>query len=288
MTVFLWSTTAANNDDIDGTINWQEGQSPASVNNSARAMMAAIAKWRGDLSGNLVTAGSSTAYTLTTNQVFTSLTDGLMVAARMDEVNGASPTLNVDSLGAKSIATVYGTAVGAGKLRAGGVYTFVYDLTDDKWIVHGNPNDGFEAGTKILFRQTAAPVGWTKDTTYTDAALRVTSGTISQQSTSGKEFSTLFAARTISTANLPSHSHTFSGTTSGQSVDHAHTLPFGLSTGGGENGSNSGSVGSGSELTTGTSSDHTHTYSGTTSSVGSGTAMSFDVNFVDCIIATRD
>jgi hypothetical protein len=61
MTVFSWSTTAANNDDIDSTINWQEGQSPASVNNSARAMMAAIAKWRADMSGNLVTAGTSTA-----------------------------------------------------------------------------------------------------------------------------------------------------------------------------------------------------------------------------------
>ncbi len=80
MTVFLWSTTAASNDDIDGSINFQEGQSPASVNNSCRAVMAAIAKWRNDLSGNLVTAGSSTAYTLTTNQVFTSLTDGLFVA----------------------------------------------------------------------------------------------------------------------------------------------------------------------------------------------------------------
>ncbi len=288
MTVFLWSTTAASNDDVDSSINWQEGQSPASVNNSARAMMAAIAKWRNDLSGNLVTAGSSTAYTLTTNQVFTSLTDGLMVAARMDEVNGASPTLNVDSLGAKSIATVYGTAVGAGKLRAGGVYTFVYDSTDDKWIVHGNPNEGFEANTKILFRQTAAPTGWTKDTTYTDAALRVTSGSISQQATSGKEFSTLFAARTIATANLPAHDHTFSGTTSVQTANHTHNIPWNFFADGAEPGGGRGYVSSGSTNTGSNSASHQHTYSGTTSSVGSGTAMDFAVNFVDCIIATRN
>ncbi len=292
MTVFLWSTTAASNDDIDGSINWQEGQSPASVNNSARAMMAAIAKLRNDLSGNLVTAGTSTAYTLTTNQGFTSLTDGLFVAARMDEVNGASATLNVDSTGAKSIATVYGTAVGAGKLRAGGIYVFVYDNTDDKWIVQGDPNGSFEAGTKILFRQTAAPTGWTKDTTYTDAALRVTSGTISQQATAGKEFSTLLAARTIAEANLPSHSHTFSGTTGLQSQNHTHSFTY--STGSGSDGAGQRvssiqtSGGANSVTSQGVSQDHNHTYSGTTSSVGSGTAMDFAVNFVDCIIATRD
>jgi hypothetical protein len=139
MTVFKWSTTAATNDDVDSTINWQEGQSPGSVNGSARAMMAALAKFRDDAAGNLVTAGSSTVYTLTTNQVFTALTDGIAVTARMDETSGAAPTLNVDGLGAKSIASVYGTAIPTGYLLGGGVYTFVYDSTDDKWIVHGYP-----------------------------------------------------------------------------------------------------------------------------------------------------
>ena len=288
MTVFKWSTTAASNDDIDSTINFQEGQSPSSVNNSARAMMAAIAKWRDDMSGNLVTAGTSTAYTLTSNQTFTALTDGISVAARMDEVNGASATLNVDSLGAKTIATVYGTAVGAGLLRAGAVYVFTYDSTDDKWIVRGNPNDGFPAGTKMLFRQTAAPVGWTKDTTYTDAALKVTSGTISEQATGGKEFSTLLASRTIEEANLPSHTHSFSATTSSNGA-HTHTIAFNLQTTGGENGANAGAVDAdaGTE-TTSSSGTHTHTVSGTTGTAGSGAALAFDVNFVDVIIATRN
>lgn len=286
MTVFLWSTTAATNDDVDATINWQEGQSPASVNNSARAMMAAIAKWRADLSGNLVTAGSSTAYTLTTNQVFTSLTDGLMVAARMDETNGASPTLNVDSLGAKSIATVYGTAVGAGKLRAGAIYVFTYDSTDDKWIVHGNPNNAFESGTGVLFRQTAAPVGWTKSTTYNDVALRLISGTITDGGTTA--FTSVFAARTIATANLPSHSHTFSGTTSTNGA-HTHTVSAAISTiDNNASVSNGTTFSSVNDLTTSSNGDHTHTYSGTTSSVGSGTAMDFAVQYADVIIAFKD
>lgn len=64
-----WSTTAADNDDADATINWLEGQSPATVNNSARAVMAALASWRdlidyGTVSGGTV-GGSANAITLT-------------------------------------------------------------------------------------------------------------------------------------------------------------------------------------------------------------------------------
>lgn len=99
--------------------------------------MAAVAKYRDDVSGNLLTAGTSTAYTLTTNQTLTTLTDGFKVTARIDETNGPAATLNVDSLGAKALASVYGTALPEGVLQAGGIYSFSYDSADDKWIVHG-------------------------------------------------------------------------------------------------------------------------------------------------------
>lgn len=301
MTVYKWSTTAATNDDVDSTINWQEGQSPASVNNSARAMMAAIAKWRDDMSGNVVTAGTSTAYTATSNQVFSALTDGISIALRMSADNGASPTLNVDGLGAKAIATLYGTAVGTGKLRSGAVYVFTYDSTDDKWIVHGNPNVGFESGTKLTFRQTAAPTGWTKDTTYNDAALRIVSGTIGQQATAGKEFTTLLASRTIAEANLPSHTHAAGTLAADSNGAHTHTLtnkyagPFTFSGGTGSSRAylvDASSANSGDQATPPTSSSngaHTHTISGSTGNgSGSGTAMDFAVNYVDLILATRD
>ena len=102
MTVFKWSTTAANNDDIDSTINFQEGQSPGSLNNSMRAVMAALAKQRKDNSGELNTGGTSTAYTVTTNQVFTSLTDGISVVVRLDQTCGTDPTFAPDEIGRAS------------------------------------------------------------------------------------------------------------------------------------------------------------------------------------------
>ena len=140
MTLWRWSQTANNNDDIDPSINWQEGQAPRTVNNSARGMMAAIAKWRDDMSGNLVTGGTATAFTIASNQSLTALTDGFSITARMSATSGASPTLNVDSLGAKSIASVYGTALPTGSLTSGSIQRFTYDSTDDKWIVNGfNP-----------------------------------------------------------------------------------------------------------------------------------------------------
>lgn len=45
MSLGQWSTTAANNATADPSINWQEGQAPSTVNDSARAMMAALATW---------------------------------------------------------------------------------------------------------------------------------------------------------------------------------------------------------------------------------------------------
>lgn len=75
------------------------------------------------------------------------------------------------------------------------------------------------SGTRALFHQTAAPVGWVKDTTINDKTLRVVSGSVS--SGGSTPFSTIFASRstnshvvtgtvgsTILTASqIPSHSH---------------------------------------------------------------------------------
>jgi hypothetical protein len=51
MTLYTWSKTPSNNTTADATINWAEGQSPSSVNDSARASMAAVAKFRDDNNG---------------------------------------------------------------------------------------------------------------------------------------------------------------------------------------------------------------------------------------------
>lgn len=105
MTLYKWSQTASVDATADLTINWAEGQSPASVNDSARAMMAAIAKYRDDMTGAIVTTGTATAYAVSSYQVFQTLAQlsGQVIAFTPHATNGATVTLNVDGLGAKPL-----------------------------------------------------------------------------------------------------------------------------------------------------------------------------------------
>src|ERR1035437_3424830 len=95
---YNWSHTSSANGTADPSINWQPGMSPSSVDASGRAMMARSAECRDDLSGSLVTGGTSTAYTLTTNQVFDTLApmDGARLCFRVNAANGTPATLAVD------------------------------------------------------------------------------------------------------------------------------------------------------------------------------------------------
>lgn len=133
-----WSLTASSNSNADSTVNWAEGQAPSSVNDSARAMMAALAKYRDDVSGSLTTGGTSTAFTITTNQVFASLADldGKTITIVPHATSGASPTLAVDSLTAKGIKTATGVAVPTGGLVLGTPYDVTYFNTAGEFIVH--------------------------------------------------------------------------------------------------------------------------------------------------------
>jgi microcystin-dependent protein len=128
----------------DGTVNSAEGQSPSSVNDSARAMMAATAKYRDDIAGAIVTGGTSTAYTVTSYQVFDTLAhlDGQMIAFTPHATNGATLTLNVDSLGAKPLRSAPSTELLAGTLIQGTPYVAVYNNNDAVFYLQsffGNP-----------------------------------------------------------------------------------------------------------------------------------------------------
>jgi hypothetical protein len=123
----------------------------------------------------------------------------------------------------------------------------------------------FEQGTAILFQQTSAPTGWTKQTTHNDKALRVVSGTASSGGSSA--FSTVFGktatdATTITTATMPSHTHSLSAYSVGTTGS-----PYVQGSGGADFSSVSTSVGS----------DGSHTH-----------GMDIRVQYVDVIIATKD
>jgi hypothetical protein len=160
----------------------------------------------------------------------------------------------------------------------------------------------FASGTKILFQQTTAPTGWTKDTTHNNKALRVVSGSVSSGGTVA--FTTAFAsqavsgsvgtsgATTLTTSQIPNHYHQVF------SSGFAGNLGVQPQTGGGD-GSWYGfaDVGEGTHYSSPAGSGSafyadsaiggggSHTHSGGTFT---GTAIDLAVQYVDIIIATKD
>lgn len=139
MTLYKWSQTASADATADGTINWSEGQSPSSVNDSARAMMAATAKYRDDIAGAIVTGGTSTAYTVSSYEVFDTLAhmNGQMIAFTPHITNTATVTLNVDSLGARPLRAAPGVELLAGTIIQGTPYVAVYSNSDAAFYLRG-------------------------------------------------------------------------------------------------------------------------------------------------------
>lgn len=133
--MFTWSTTAASNDTADPTVNMREGMAPSQVNDSVRALMASMAKWRDDTNGLLETSGTASAYTVSTNSTLT-LTNGRTITIRPHATNSAGCTINVDSLGAKNLRSVTGESISAGVLVAGTPYRVSYFTSADEWILH--------------------------------------------------------------------------------------------------------------------------------------------------------
>jgi hypothetical protein len=121
-------------------------------------------------------------------------------------------------------------------------------------------------GTAMLFQQTSAPVGWTKQTTHNDKALRVVSGAAGSGGTN--------AFSTVNNQTVSVNNHTI---TQAEMASHTHSyLPPQ-----GQAGNSSGYAGylSGSGNTGSAGSDTAHSH---------GITISFAVQYVDVIVATRD
>ncbi|GKQ52880.1 phage tail protein [Bradyrhizobium sp. Ce-3] len=140
MTLYKWSRVAASDATADSSINWQEGQAPSSVNDSARAMMAATAKYRDDIAGAIVTSGSSAAYALSSYQQFDSFTNmnGAMIAFTPHATNTSfGVTFNVDGLGARALRSAPSVDILPGMIVQGTPYVATYSNADGAWYLHG-------------------------------------------------------------------------------------------------------------------------------------------------------
>jgi hypothetical protein len=148
----------------------------------------------------------------------------------------------------------------------------------------------FDSGTVMLFGQTSAPTGWTKDTTnYNNSGIRVVTGSAGTGGTI--DFTTAFASQTpsgsINTTGLSAGSYTL---TTSDIPSHSHTLPWYTVGSGGPPyiGTAAGSLTGNqtSSSNTGGGGSHSHSISG--SATFTGTAINLAVKYVDVIRATKD
>lgn len=138
--VWQWSETASSNASSDPQINWREGQPPSSVNDSARAMMAALAAYRDDISGLLTSTGTASAYSVTSNQNLcaspaTVPQDGQQLAVTINVTNGVASTLTADACNSYPIQSAAGVAVGSATLIQGSPYTFRFSVANSAWML---------------------------------------------------------------------------------------------------------------------------------------------------------
>lgn len=119
----------------------------------------------------------------------------------------------------------------------------------------------FPSGTKLPFFQASAPTGWTIDNTHNDKAMRIVStGNFGSGSGGATVFSTAWTNGTTSTV-APSGStdaQSPTGTATGVG-DHSHTYSGTTST---------AQVGAEDQTFSGATNSHRHTFSGTTSNGG--------------------
>ena len=153
----------------------------------------------------------------------------------------------------------------------GAIGEITVDTTLNELRVHDGSTAGgfliassFPSDTIMLFRQTNAPTGWTKESTHNNKALRVVTGSISNGG--GTAFTTVFG------------SGKNTGNTANANAAHTHSISFVASVGGGtglasgsDSQANSGS-GTGSQ---GAGSSHLHT-------------LSLNLHYVDVIMAKKD
>jgi len=121
-----WSTTAASNNATPPN-GFPEGMAPSTVNDAAREVMAAVARYRSDTDGVNTSSGTNTI-ALAASRTMTAYAQGDMYTFKAGGTNTGATTLNVDSLGAKDV-QFNGVACVGGEIVSGLMYTVVYDGT---------------------------------------------------------------------------------------------------------------------------------------------------------------
>lgn len=152
-----WDVSAAGND-FTAPDGFPEGMQFSDVNNSAREIMAVLAREYADRNGSLVSTGSGGTYALTSNRTLGAYANGQTFKFRANHTNAGASTISVGGLGAKAICRPDGSAIIAGAIQSGGIYEISYSSVLDKFVLFG----GFGLDMTQVSQATTSAAGKTE------------------------------------------------------------------------------------------------------------------------------
>lgn len=291
-----YATARADLANVASASDGNDGKMTASQVGALSSVIAGLAQ---EIADRIADVDAEEARAIAAEAVLQSDINTRLLASEKAAVNGVA-SLNASSkvvqvaLQADSATTLNSLTSSIAELnKLDGFTGVVADLNKLTALTGNGAIDAFPAGTLMLFQQTAAPSGWTKQVTHNDKALRVVSGAAASGGTNA--FSTAFnaayatAGHALSIAELPAHNHSVS-------VD-GHTAPYTqvfqaattAGTTGYVEGTNIDNVKS-STSAIAHATAFAHTVNET--SVGSGSTHSHTVNlavqYVDIIIASKN
>lgn len=162
MPVTSWSTSPSSNNSAPPN-GWPEGMAAAAVNDTARQMMADLAReFQVNAVKVLASVAGTNAITGSLTPDLASYSAGMVVILTPANTNTGATTLNIDSLGALDVQKYNGDALVAGDLVAGVPALMVLDsgaddwilLNPQGWIVDGPNTSASESGYKGLPQNT--------------------------------------------------------------------------------------------------------------------------------------
>lgn len=264
-------------------------ETPSSTDDYLRTVFAFIKQtYDAGQSGSTTWAGTAggtaNAITLTPSPAITAYGAGQVFRFKSGATaNSGATTIAISGLAAIALNSSGAACVG-GEIAPNRWYEILITSPTNAQLQKYS-DDGFVSGTRMLFQQSAAPVGWTKDVTHNNKALRIVSGSVVNGGT--VDFTTAFASQsvsgtvgntTLSSGQIPVHQHIegWAGTNSNATYGVAGTVPNGNTN------HQSGTSGSNHAFTStsGSSAAHNHGFT--------GTAIDMEVAYVDFIIAEKD
>lgn len=195
----------------------------------------------------------------------------------------------VENLTTGSFAVTFSNGVGSPLTLPQSVRTMVIaDATNGPREMASNA-PAVPSGTRMLFQQSSAPTGWTKDTTdaMDNKALRLVKGSVVNGGTVA--FTTAFASKSVtgtiggtalSVAQLPPHTHRLQNSAGGSFTDPLNPNVNGFAGLDAATGYLTTEQSAWFAEQTGSGDTHSHSFT--------GTAINLAVAYVDFIVATKD